>query len=64
MLDARLGRTLVKRALVSSDDVELGEESNLMDLDRISEPKAILHTMTDSTVALEAWNPVFVSWHL
>jgi hypothetical protein len=41
MLDARLGRTLVKRALVSSDDVELGEESNLMDLDRISEPKAI-----------------------
>ena len=41
MLDARLGKTLVRRTLDSSDDVDSSEESNLMDLDKTSELKAM-----------------------
>ena len=41
ILDARLGKILVRRILLSRDDVDSDDESNLMALDNISEPKAI-----------------------
>ena len=41
ILDARLGKILVRRMLLSRDDVDSDDESNLMALDNISEPKAI-----------------------
>ena len=41
ILDARLGKILVRRMLLSRDDIDSDDESNLMALDNISEPKAI-----------------------